>query len=52
MTHPPFRLEGLDHVVLLVDDMERATAFYTQVIGCTLDNDLAQYGMRQLRAGA
>ena len=49
---PPFDLEGLDHVVLLVDDMERAKAFYTQVLGCTVDNALPQYGMLQLRAGA
>ena len=48
----PFPLNGLDHIVLLVDDMERATRFYTEVIGCTVDNDLLQYGMRQLRAGA
>ena len=27
-------LTGIDHVVLLVGDMERATAFYTDVIGC------------------
>ena len=47
----PFLLTGIDHVVLLVGDMERATAFYTDVIGCTVDNDLPQYGMRQLRAG-
>jgi len=45
-------LTGIDHVVLLVGDMERATAFYTEVIGCTVDNDLPQFGMRQLRAGA
>ena len=48
---PPFPLRGIDHVVLLIDDMDRATAFYTDVIGCTLDNDLPQYGMRQLRVG-
>ena len=48
----PFPLKGLDHVVLLVDDMERATAFYAEVIGCTIDNELSRYGMRQLRAGA
>ena len=48
----PFPVKGLDHVVLLVDDMEKATSFYTEVIGCTVDNDLPQYGMRQLRAGA
>ena len=45
-------LTGIDHVVLLVGDMERATAFYTEVIGCTVDKDLPQFGMRQLRAGA
>ena len=49
---PPLPLTGIDHVVLLVGDMERATAFYTDVIGCTVDNDLPHYGMRQLRAGA
>jgi catechol 2,3-dioxygenase-like lactoylglutathione lyase family enzyme len=49
---PPFALEGLDHVVLLVDDMDAAKSFYTEVIGCTVDNALPQYGMLQLRAGA
>ena len=49
---PPFALEGLDHVVLLVDDMAAAKRFYTEVIGCTVDNALPQYGMLQLRAGA
>jgi catechol 2,3-dioxygenase-like lactoylglutathione lyase family enzyme len=48
----PFALEGIDHVVLLVDGMDAATRFYTEVLGCSLDNDLPQYGMRQLRAGA
>ena len=48
----PIPLKGLDHVVLLVGDMQRATAFYTEVIGCSIDNDLPQHGMRQLRAGA
>ena len=49
---PPFALEGLDHVVLLVDNMDAAKSFYTEVIGCTVDNALPQYGMLQLRAGA
>ena len=48
---PPFRLEGLDHVVLLVGDMERARRFYCDVVGCTVDRELPQYGMMQLRAG-
>jgi glyoxylase I family protein len=48
----PFALEGLDHVVLLVDDMDAARSFYTEVIGCTVDRALPEYGMLQLRAGA
>lgn len=49
---PPFALEGLDHVVLLVRDMAEAERFYLEVIGCTVENRLADYGMLQLRAGA
>jgi len=48
---PPFRLRGLDHVVLLVGDMESAKRFYRDVVGCGVDRDLPQYGMTQLRAG-
>ena len=49
---PPFALEGLDHVVLLVGDMERARDFYCAVLGCTVEGALPEYGMVQLRAGA
>ena len=52
MTHPPFKLEGLDHVVLLVRDMAEARHFYEQVIGCTVHRSLPEYGMLQLRVGA
>lgn len=52
MTQPPFALEGIDHVVLLVRDMAEAQQFYEQVIGCTVDRSLPEYGMLQLRAGA
>jgi glyoxylase I family protein len=48
---PPFRLRGLDHVVLLVGDMSQAKRFYCDVVGCSLDRNLPQYGMAQLRAG-
>ena len=47
----PFALEGLDHVVLLVGDMGQAKRFYRDVVGCSLDRDLPQYGMAQMRAG-
>ena len=49
---PPFALEGLDHVVLLVDDMAACERFYCDVLGCSFDRALPEYGMLQLRAGA
>jgi glyoxylase I family protein len=49
---PPFTLQGLDHVVLLVDDMAAAQSFYREVVGCTVERDMPRYGMAQLRAGA
>ena len=52
MAKPPFKLEGLDHVVILVRDMDEAQRFYEEVIGCTVDRALPEYGMLQLRAGA
>ncbi len=52
MTRPPFALEGIDHVVLLIRNMAEAQRFYEQVIGCTVDRSLPEYAMLQLRAGA
>lgn len=37
--------------MVLVCDMDRASNFYTQVVGCAIENDLPEYGMRQLRVG-
>ena len=52
MSRPPFEMEGIDHVVLLVRDMAEAQRFYERVLGCTVDRSLPEYGMLQLRAGA
>lgn len=52
MKRPPFALEGIDHVLLLVRGMERSLAFYTDVIGCAVQDRLPEFGMAQLRAGA
>jgi glyoxylase I family protein len=49
---PPFALEGIDHILLLVNGMNPAVRFYTEVLGCTVEDALPQYGMLQLRAGA
>ena len=51
-TRPPFDLEGLDHVVLLVSGMAAVRSFYEEVLGCAVERLLPQYGMAQLRAGA
>jgi glyoxylase I family protein len=47
-----FRLLALDHVVLRVSDLERARAFYCDVLGCTFEKWQEQLGLLQLRAGA
>jgi glyoxylase I family protein len=52
MNQPPFALEAIDHVVLLVDDLDQARHFYVDVLGCSVDRALPQYGMLQLRAGS
>lgn len=46
------RLEGIDHVVLRVHDLERAVDFYTRILGCTLERRQEAIGMVQLRAGS
>jgi catechol 2,3-dioxygenase-like lactoylglutathione lyase family enzyme len=45
-------LKGIDHVLLVVDGMERAVAFYEKILGCVLEERYPQWGMAQLRAGA
>ena len=35
-----FQVLGLDHVVLRVCDIERALAFYRDVLGCTIERNL------------
>lgn len=48
----PLRLRGIDHVLLLVADLEKAVAFYERVAGCSVENRLPQFGMIELRAGS
>jgi glyoxylase I family protein len=50
-TSPP-RVKGLDHVVLRVSDMDRAIAFYEQVLGLHIERRLPEIGLVQLRAGS
>lgn len=48
---PPFTLAGLDHVVFLVDDMDRALAFYGDVLGCVPGYSYPALGMEQVWCG-
>jgi glyoxylase I family protein len=48
----PFRIKGLDHVVLRVADMDRALHFYSDVLGCPEERRVESIGLVQLRAGA
>lgn len=46
------QVRGLDHVVLRVADIDRAIAFYEQVLGLHVERRLPEIGLVQLRAGA
>jgi len=49
---PPFEIAGIDHLLVLVEGMGRALAFYEGVLGCEVDERLPEYAMVVLRAGA
>lgn len=48
----PFQMVGLDHVVILVGDMEKAMQFYTQVLGCRPGYSYPHLAMEQVFAGS
>ncbi|MEL6688061.1 MAG: VOC family protein [Pseudomonadota bacterium] len=47
----PFTLVGIDHVVFLVDDLDRAVRFYLDVLGCVRGYSYPDLGMEQVWAG-
>ncbi len=51
MTARPFEIATLDHLVLRVRDLDAMVAFYRDVLGCTLERTLEDFGLHQLRAG-
>jgi glyoxylase I family protein len=51
-SRPPFSLVGIDHVVFLVDDMEKAMRFYEQVVGAVPGYTYPALGMEQVWCGA
>jgi len=47
----PFKLGGIDHVVLLVTDMQQAMQFYTEVLGCRPAYSYPSVAMEQVWCG-
>jgi len=52
MTPAPFTIATLDHLVLRVHDIELMSAFYRDVLGCSDERTLAEFGLHQFRAGS
>ena len=52
MSKPPFSLVGIDHVVLLVDDMAKAMTFYADVLGAGPGYSYPALGMEQVWCGS
>ena len=46
-----FTLQGIDHVVLRVVDVEGVIRFYQDVLGCAVERRKDDLGLIQLRAG-
>jgi catechol 2,3-dioxygenase-like lactoylglutathione lyase family enzyme len=45
------RIRDIDHVVLRVTDLEASLAFYTGLLGCSIERRRDELGLVQLRAG-
>ncbi len=48
----PFQIQRIDHLVLRVQDLQRAVAFYRDVLGCTVARERPTLGMVHLHAGS
>ncbi|HEY6450087.1 MAG TPA: VOC family protein [Candidatus Cybelea sp.] len=49
---PPLTLDGIEHVLLLVNGLDRTLAFYEGVLGAHVESRLPKYAMVELRVGA
>jgi catechol 2,3-dioxygenase-like lactoylglutathione lyase family enzyme len=47
----PLEVDGIDHVVLRVTDVERSLGFYCGVLGLSLERIVDDFGIYQLRCG-
>ncbi len=51
MNSIPFEIQGLDHIVLRVRDLDRMVRFYCDILGCRMEREQAEIGLTQVRAG-
>lgn len=51
MSSAPFRITGLDHLVLRVRDLDTMVRFYCDILGCRIERIQAELGLTQIRAG-
>ena len=51
MTPNPITLAGFDHIVLRITDKAAMIAFYTDVLGASVDWDRPELGLTHLRVG-
>ncbi len=47
----PLEIAEIDHIVLRVENVDRAIRFYTHVLGCREERRIEELGLYQLRAG-
>jgi glyoxylase I family protein len=50
MAHP-IHIDGFDHIVLRVRDKVAMLAFYSEVLGLSVDRDRPELGLTHIRAG-
>ncbi|NOH49361.1 VOC family protein [Vibrio rotiferianus] len=47
----PIEVKALDHLVLRTDNLDAMLHFYRDILGCSIERELPDLGLTQLRAG-
>ncbi len=51
-SHNPIKIKALDHIVLRTNNLDAMLRFYCDTLGCSVERELTELGLTQLRAGA
>lgn len=51
MSKAPFEILGIDHVVIRARDIGAMMSFYLDVLNCSIEREVPDIGLYQLRAG-